>query len=61
MGTRRYDLRDPDLDRALEALVERAQQAWGGGESADLSRQILVTGLRLLAKSGGRSGDYRAG
>lgn len=58
MGTRRYDLRDPDLDRALEALVERAQQAWSGAESADLARQILVTGLRLL-RDGAGPGDLK--
>jgi uncharacterized protein (TIGR00730 family) len=58
VGTRRYDLRDPELDRDLETLLERAQQAWGASPGADYARQILVTGLRLL-RDGADPGDLK--
>jgi uncharacterized protein (TIGR00730 family) len=58
VGSRRYDLRDPKLDRALETLVERAQETWGAAEGGEFARQILVTGLRLL-KDGADPGDLR--
>ena len=58
MGSRRYDLRDPELDGALEALLERAQETWGRAEGAEFARQIMVTGLRLL-KDRADPGDLR--
>ena len=58
MGSRRYDLRDPELDQALETLVKRAQEAWGGAEGGEFARQILVTGLRLL-RDGAVPGDLK--
>ena len=49
MARRRYELPDPDLNQALEDLVERAQEAYGSNEGAEFVRQMLVTGLRLLS------------
>jgi uncharacterized protein (TIGR00730 family) len=49
VGTKRYELSDPELNRLVEELVARAQDAYGGSAAADLVRQVLVTGVRLLS------------
>jgi uncharacterized protein (TIGR00730 family) len=49
VGTKRYELSDPELNRLVEELVARAQEAYGGSAGADLVRQVLVTGVRLLS------------
>jgi len=46
---RRYELRDPKLNRQLEELVAEAQKVHGPSEDGEMLRQILVTGLRLLS------------
>ncbi len=46
---RRYELRDPNLNRQLEDLVAEAQKVHGPSEDGEMLRQILVTGLRLLS------------
>jgi uncharacterized protein (TIGR00730 family) len=60
MQRRRYELDQPDLDRALEELVEAARRRFAAPdaagapdagldpEAADYVRQMLVTSLRLL-------------
>lgn len=47
---RRYALRHPELDRAVEELVERVQQEYGATQGAEHVRQILVTALRLAGE-----------
>ena len=58
VGPRRYELRHPELDQAVEALVEGAERVWGASDGADYARQILVTGLRLL-RDGAQPGDLK--
>lgn len=58
MGHRRYELKQPELDRAVQDLVERAQQVYGPSPGADYVREILVSGLRLL-RDGAGSGDLK--
>jgi len=48
MARRRYELKQPELNQAVEDLVERAQEIYGESDGAELVRQILVTGVRLL-------------
>jgi hypothetical protein len=48
MARRRYELKQPELNQAVEDLVQRAQEIYGESEGAELVRQILVTGVRLL-------------
>ena len=47
---RRFELGEPELDGLVEELVERTQQRFGRNDGADWVRQIMVTGLRLLAE-----------
>ncbi len=58
MPRRRYELQQPELNDAVNALVERAQEVYGEHQGADYVRQILVTGVRLL-KDGAETGDLR--
>jgi hypothetical protein len=58
VGTRRYELKQPDLNRAVEDLVGRAQEIYGEHGGADFVRQILVTGVRLL-RDGADAGDLK--
>jgi len=58
MARRRYELPQPEMNQALDDLMERAQEAYGASEGADFVRQILVTGLRLLS-DGAESGDLK--
>jgi uncharacterized protein (TIGR00730 family) len=44
----RYELSDPDLNAALEQLVERAQKLHGPTASAEFVRQLMVTAIRLM-------------
>jgi uncharacterized protein (TIGR00730 family) len=48
MARKRYELKQPELNQAVEDLVERAQEIYGESDGAELVRQILVTGVRLL-------------
>ncbi len=48
MARRRYELREAELDRQLEALVARAAEVYGEPSDAELVRQILVSALRLI-------------
>jgi uncharacterized protein (TIGR00730 family) len=45
---RRYQLRSEELNELLEQLVTRAQEVYGEFEDAELIRQILVSGVRLM-------------
>ncbi len=54
---RRYELRDPDLNDQLEALVGAALEHYGERPDADQLRQVLVTALRLAKESS--SGDLK--
>ncbi len=45
---RRYETDLPDLDQLVEDLVQRAARAYGREDSAEFTRQIIVTALRLL-------------
>ena len=47
---RRFELGEPELDGLVEQLVERAQERFGRSDGAEWVRQIVVTGLRLLAE-----------
>ena len=58
MARRRYELPEPELNQALEDLVERAQEAYGASDGAELVRQMLVTGVRLLS-DGADPGDLK--
>jgi uncharacterized protein (TIGR00730 family) len=47
-------LRHPELDVAVEALVQEAQRESGrSGEESEVVRQILVTGLQLMRENAG--------
>ncbi|UCE86422.1 MAG: LOG family protein [Deltaproteobacteria bacterium] len=45
---RRYELKKPELNRAIEELVDQAQQTYGDLEGADYVRQLLVSALRMV-------------
>ena len=45
---RRYETDLPDLDQRIEDLVQSAARAYGREDSAEFTRQIIVTALRLL-------------
>jgi uncharacterized protein (TIGR00730 family) len=55
---RRYELQSAALNRAIEALVERAQAEHGPSEGADYVRQLIVTALRLV-EDGTPEGDLK--
>jgi hypothetical protein len=57
---RRYELRNPDLNRAVEALVESALAEVGtrSEESAEIARQMIVTALRFL-RDDPSEGDFK--
>lgn len=57
-GPRRYELRDPDLDSRIEALIARAEEAFGPVEGAEFVRQMLVSVLGL-AREGSSTGDLK--
>ena len=52
---RRYEVPDPELERDLEALVERAQALSGPSESPESVRQLLVTALRFISDGASRA------
>ena len=58
MSKRRYELQHPELNRAVEDLVERAQEIYGESQAADHVREILVSGVRLM-RDGADSGDLK--
>jgi uncharacterized protein (TIGR00730 family) len=58
MNRGRYHLDHPELDAAIEDLVEKAQGAYGESRGAEQVRQLLVTGLRLL-RDGAGVGDLK--
>jgi len=45
---RRYELRDPELNRLIEELVDRAEEIYGPRAGADTIRQVVVSALRLM-------------
>ena len=56
---RRYELQHAELNRMIEALVERSREVYGQDERAgEYVRQILVSGVRLLREGAG-SGDLK--
>ncbi len=55
---RRYALREPELDRAIEELVGRAEEHFGELGGAELLRQMLVSVIGL-AREGVRGGDLK--
>lgn len=58
VARRRYELREPSLDEAIEALVGDAEGQFGSLEDPELVRQMLVTILGL-ARDGAASGDLK--
>jgi uncharacterized protein (TIGR00730 family) len=52
---RRYETPDAELNRQVEALVERAQALAGPSASAESVRQLVVTALRLVSDSTSRA------
>ena len=58
MARRRYELRDPELDAAIEKLVQKAEQHFGEIEGAELVRQMLVSVLGL-ARENVSTGDLK--
>jgi len=48
-GGRRYKVGDPEIDQALDDLIERVAAASGEDTDRECVRQILVTGLRLVS------------
>lgn len=58
MSRRRYELSHPELNEAVESIVERAQEVYGERDGADFVRQMLVTGVRLL-RDGAGAGDLK--
>jgi len=52
---RRYEVPDAELERDLEALVERAQARSGPSESPESVRQLLVTALRFVSDHASRA------
>ena len=55
---KRYALRDPELDAAIETLVARAEESFGGVEDPELLRQMFVSVLGL-AREEASVGDLR--
>jgi len=55
---RPYTLRDPDLNRALDALLGEAARRYERSANLDLVREMIVTALRLLHDDASR-GDLR--
>jgi len=58
VSKRRYELQHPELNRAVEDLVERAQEIYGESQAAEHVREILVSGVRLM-RDGTDSGDLK--
>jgi len=58
VSKRRYELQHPELNRAVEELVERAQEIYGESAAAEQVREILVSGVRLMRDRAG-SGDLK--
>jgi uncharacterized protein (TIGR00730 family) len=55
---RRYELRDPELNRLIEELIDRAQQTYGPSAGAELIRQVVVSALRLM-RDDASTGDLK--
>jgi uncharacterized protein (TIGR00730 family) len=56
---RRYELRNPELNANIEALIALARESYGSAdERADYVRQMLVTALGLLG-DGSSTGDLK--
>jgi len=55
---RRYELQDPELNMAVEALVERAEGLYGDSGDAEYVRQIVVSAIRLM-RDGASRGDLK--
>ena len=55
---RRYETDLPDLDQQIEDLVQSAARAYGREDSAEFTRQIIVTALRLL-RDGAEQSDVK--
>ncbi len=55
---RRYALREPALDDAIDALVAQAEEHFGEIEGSELVRQMLVSVLGM-AREGVRVGDLK--
>jgi uncharacterized protein (TIGR00730 family) len=54
----RYQLKDPELNRSVEELIDRAQQVYGEKGGADLVRQMVVSALRLM-RDDASTGDLK--
>jgi len=55
---RRYQLRNRELNRLLEELIERAQEVYGEHPDAEYLRQMMVSTLRLVRDQASR-GDLK--
>lgn len=58
MARRRYELKNPDLNQRIEALLEAAEEHYGERDGVEQVRQAVVTGLRLL-RDGADRADLR--
>jgi uncharacterized protein (TIGR00730 family) len=56
--SRRYELRNQELNQLVEGVVEKAQQVYGEIDGDDYVRQILVSALRLIRDRASR-GDLK--
>ena len=55
---RRYELRHPELDAQIEALIARVEEEYGSVEGAEFVRQMLVSVLGL-AREEPDTGDLK--
>jgi len=55
---RRYELRDPQLNRLIDELIGRAEEVYGDRAGADLVRQMVVSALRLM-RDDASTGDLK--
>ncbi|MGH7163322.1 MAG: LOG family protein [Planctomycetota bacterium] len=52
---RRYQVGHAEIDKAIEELVAKLQEAYGAVDGADFAREILVSGARLVRDRTGRA------
>jgi uncharacterized protein (TIGR00730 family) len=55
---RRYELTNPELNRSIEELIDRAEQIYGQRAGADYVRQMVVSALRLM-RDDASTGDLK--
>ena len=55
---RRYELKQPELNRLIEELLAQAQRSYGQIDAKEHVREVMVTALRLV-RDGSSSGDLK--